>query len=496
MWLSQILERNRVRFPHAIALRDSRRDVSWTRLHHDVSGLAQVIADRVEYDDRVAVLSGNRVEYLETYFGCAAVGATVVPINPSLTTPEIVHIMSSVEPRLAVADAAGGERLATLYPDLPVLPLEGLAELVAPEQSSTNRVNDLTAPFAILHTSATTGRSKGVLVDQRSVQTNALSWLADVRPEPGTMFLTASPLFHGSVVAALHYLAAGATVCLLDTFTPKSCLAALAGWRIEHAFLVPSMVRLLLQARGLERADLSALRLILHAAAPMPADLVEEATRVLGVPLQTIYGVTEAGGVVLTLRPEDRPDPPPLPGATCLGAPMLGNAVRLLRADGTRAEGNEVGEIHVAGDSIMRGYWKNPEATADAVRDGWLNTRDMATVDNHGYYWLVDRRDDLIVRGGQNVYPAEVEHVLRMSPQVADVAVVAAPSTVWGQLPVAFVQPVGPDLDEAALVNLCVRQLAGYKRPSRFVRLDQIPRNPTGKILRPTLRRLAEQDGS
>ena len=496
MWLSQILEVNRVRYPTAVALRDIRRDVSWTRFHDDVSALAQVIANRVEYGDRVVVLSGNRVEYVETYFACAAVGATVVPINPALTAPEVAHIISSVEPKLAVADAAGAGRLAEHYPDLPVLSLEGLARLVPSARMPTNRVNDLTAPFAILYTSATTGRPKGVLVDQRSVQTNALSWLADIRPEPGTMFLTASPLFHGSIVAALHYLAAGGTVCVLDSFTPNSCLAALASWRVEHVFLVPSMVRLLLQTRGIDSANLGALRLILHAAAPMPADLAEEATRVLGVPLRTIYGVTEAGGVVLSLRPDDQPGPPPLPGATCLGAPMLGAPVQLVRPDGTRADDHEVAEIHVAGDSIMRGYWKNPEATADAVRDGWLNTRDMATVDNHGYYWLVDRRDDLIVRGGQNVYPAEVEHVLRMSPQVADVAVVAAPSTVWGQLPVAFVQPVGPDLDEAALVNLCVRQLAGYKRPSRFVRLDHIPRNPTGKILRPALRRLAEQDGS
>jgi acyl-CoA synthetase (AMP-forming)/AMP-acid ligase II len=496
MWLSQILDRNRVRFPTAIALRDLRRDVSWTGLHRDVSALAQAIANRIAHGDRVAVLSGNRVEYLETYFGCAAAGVTAVPINPSLTDPEIAHIMASVEPKLAVADAAGQTRLAAQYPDLPVLSLEGLSRLVAPERPTRNRVCDPTAPFAILHTSATTGRPKGVLVDQRSVQANALSWLGDVRPAPGTMFLTACPLFHGSVVAALHYLAAGAMVCVLDSFTPNSCLAALTGWRVEHAFLVPSMVRLLLQARGLGRADLSSLRLILHAAAPMPADLVEEATGVLGVPLQTIYGVTEAGGLVLTLRPDDRPSPPPLAGATCLGAPVLGAAVQVLREDGTRAEVGEVGEIHVAGDAVMRGYWKNPEATAEVLRDGWLNTRDLALVDTHGFLWMVDRRDDLILRGGQNVYPAEIEHILRMSPQVADVAVVPAPSTVWGQTPIAFVQPAGDEFDEAALVDLCVRQLASYKRPSRFIRTDQIPRNPSGKILRPVLRTLAARDGS
>jgi acyl-CoA synthetase (AMP-forming)/AMP-acid ligase II len=176
---------------------------------------------------------------------------------------------------------------------------------------------------------------------------------------------------------------------------------------------------------------------------------------------------------------------------------MLGTAARIMRPDGTPADTGEIGEIHLAGDGLMRGYWRDPGATAAVLAGGWLNTQDLGCLDEQGRIWVVDRRHDLILRGGQNVYPAEIEHVLRQSPLVADVAVVPAPSRSWGQTPVAFVQSIPPrsQLDEAdltQLVDLCGEQLAGYKRPSRFVAVDRIPRSPAGKILRHMLRDRAE----
>jgi acyl-CoA synthetase (AMP-forming)/AMP-acid ligase II len=252
------------------------------------------------------------------------------------------------------------------------------------------------------------------------------------------------------------------------------------------------MVKLLLAAHGLPETDLSRLELILHAAAPMPAALAEQARRVLGVRLQTIYGITEGGGPAISLRPDDKPGEPPMPGATCIGLPMLGAGVQIRRDDGTPVAAGEVGEIHLAGDGLMLGYWRNDPATAEVLRDGWLNTKDFGCYDKAGYIWVVDRRTDLILRGGQNVYPAELEHVLRASPRVADVAVVPAPSEIWGQTPVAFVQPtVEGELDETELVRLCLSRLASYKRPSRFVIIDQLPRSATGKVLRPQLRERA-----
>jgi acyl-CoA synthetase (AMP-forming)/AMP-acid ligase II len=493
MWLSHVLRRNELHDPHGLALRDRWRDVTWREFARDVSALAAVLAERVPETGRVLLLSANRVEMLETYFACAAAGVVAAPINPGLADPEIDYIVSSVRPGLAIADAAGRERLGSGQPGLPVLAIEDIAGLPA-AVPPPGRASALGDPVAILHTSATTGRPKGVVVDQRAFQLNCLSWLADVGVPAGTAFLNPCPLFHGSMVIALDYLAAGATVCVLDRFTPTGCLAALERWRIGHAFLVPSMIRLLLESRALAETDLGALTLLLHGAAPMPAELDAAARAALNVRLQTIFGITEGGGPVLSLRPDDKPGEPPLPGAVCVGVPMLGTEARVIGEPGDPAG---VGEIHLRGDGLMLRYWDDAEATADVIRQGWLNTKDLGCVGPDGHLWVVDRRNDLILRGGQNVYPAEIEHVLRQCPEVADVAVVPAPSTTWGQTPVAFVQPVaGATVCETALIELCVTRLASYKRPSRFVVIDQIPRNPAGKILRAGLRTRAEEAGS
>jgi acyl-CoA synthetase (AMP-forming)/AMP-acid ligase II len=481
--------------PHQVALRDVRRAVTWHDMASDVAALASLLAATVPPGGRVAVVSGNRVEVLEAYFACTVAKVIAVPVNSQLTDPEIDYVIGSAEPGAVLADPPGRERLALKWPQLKLLAIEEASALprVADPLSRLADCAGLTAPAAILHTSATTGRPKGVVVDQRSFQLNATSWLADVGVPEGTVFLNACPLFHGSMVIALDYLAAGATVCVLDRFTPSACLGAMQSWRVSHAFLVPSMVRLLLQARALGEADLSALLMLLHGAAPMPAELAEQARAQLGVELQTIFGITEGGGPVITLRPGDKPAAPPVPGAVCAGMPMLGTDVRVRTAEGRPAAVGEIGEILLSGDGLMQGYWRNPPATAETLAGGWLNTRDLGCVGADGYLWSVDRRNDLILRGGQNVYPAEIEHVLRGSGSVADAAVVPAPSPMWGQTPVAFVVPVpGSAIDEGQLIRLCVEQLASYKRPSRFAVVDEIPRNPAGKILRAILRAKAD----
>ncbi|HEV2635623.1 MAG TPA: AMP-binding protein [Actinocrinis sp.] len=498
MWFADVVERHRIRRPAGIALRDQRREVDWAALHAEVGALARELARRAPAGSRIALLSGNRLEMIETYLACAAAGMLAVPLNPALTGPELAGLLAGVEPALAVADPAGRTRLTGQLPDLPLLPIERIQQLAAGEPSADrlpqrNAADTLTGPFAIIHTSATTGRPKGVVVDQRSVQLKALSWLAQVDCGPDTVFLGASPLFHGSVVNALAYLGAGATLCVLDEFTPQGCLAALAQWKVQHVLLVPSMVRLLLQARALATTDLKALELVVHGAAPMPADLAEQAAAALGADLIGTYGITEGGGPSLALAAADRPGPEPVRGAGCAGLPMLGVSARIVRVDGTEAAAGEIGELWLAGDGLMHGYWRDPQATAEVLQDGWLRTRDLACRDTAGYFWTVDRRTDLILRGGQNVYPAEIESVLRSSPQVADAAVVPVSSTMWGQSPVAFVQPAGPDdFDEAALLDLCVARLAGYKRPVRFVPVHAVPRSPSGKILRTRLREQAE----
>lgn len=485
MWLIEALETQARRAPDETALADPRRTLTWSGLCREWRALARAIKDYAEPGDRVLLLSANRVEVLEAYLACACLGVVAAPVNPALADPELSYALDSVQPVVALADAAGKARLASLAPGVPVLDADSVPGLVGePDEVSET---ELTAPFAILQTSATTGRGKGVVVDQRSLQLNAMSWLADVRPALGTRFLNAGPLFHGSMVIALDYLSAGCPVFVLEGFTPQSCLRAIESWRIEHAFLVPTMVHMLLETRQLAETDLATLQLLLHGAAPMPADLAVRARAALNVDLQTIYGITEGGGPALTLKPADQPGEAAIPGATCAGLPMTGTVARICGDDGGYLKSGEVGALRLKGDGLMRGYWMDEEATSETVIGGWLHTGDLAYQDENGFYWLVDRRTDLILRGGQNVYPAEVERVLRDHPGVADVAVVPGPSETWGQTPIAFVQPTGEG-DERALLVHCVANLASYKRPSRIIFVDEIPRNPAGKILRRLLR--------
>jgi acyl-CoA synthetase (AMP-forming)/AMP-acid ligase II len=482
MWLDRILDRQVVMTPDRIALRDIRRELTWRELRREVDALAALLAAGIPAAERVLVISANRLEVLVCYLACASAGVVVVPVNEDLADPELSYVIGYVEPRLAIASEPARARLAALAPGLPVRAIEE----PAPAADNPRRTPRLDDTFGILHTSATTGHPKGAVVSHRSLQASALSWLG----EPGLradVYLNASPLFHGSMVIALDYLAAGSCVCVLDRFTPWNCLQALTRWRVEHALLVPSMIRLLLQTRALASADLSALQLIVHTAEPMPAALREEAAKVLGVTMLNAYGITEGGGQVITFAGE--PGPPLIPGAACAGVPMLGVDARIADSGGRPLPAGEIGEILLRGDGIMQGYWRRPEATGEALRDGWLHTGDLGYLDDGGRFWTVDRRTDLILRGGQNVYPAEIERVLRASPGVADVAVVGAPSQAWGQTPWAFVQPADPaGYDEAALADLAVRELASYKRPSRFIQVEQIPRGPSGKILRRVLR--------
>jgi len=488
MWLEQLLRRGREQMPDQLCLRDIRRDVDWRRLGRDAEALAEAIGRSAGRGERVLVLSANRVEIIEAYFACALAGTLAVPVNPALTDSEVTHIADAVEPVLVIADHAGRERLARLSPRTPALAIESVPDLEA-SSGTAFAAASVTDPVLMLHTSATTGRPKGVVADHRYLQFQAMSWIADFLPPRGTVYLNAAPLFHGSVTIALNYLAAGGVVTVLDQFTPRNLLKAVWTWHVEHVFLTPSMIALLLQDTRAASLAHSSLTTVIHGGAPAPEPLLKQARDTLTVPLHTIFGITEGSGPALHKTPDAEPSTPGAHGGSCAGRPMPGFSVRILTDNGAEAPTGEPGLIHLACDGLMQGYWANPQATAEAVVDGWLNTGDVGYLDGEGFVWVLDRRTDLILRGGQNVYPAEIEQLLRTSAQVGEVAVVAAPSDLWGQTPVAFIEPAdGDDLDPTELIALCVRELASYKRPSRFVAIDRLPRNALGKVLRQDLR--------
>ncbi|SEQ89886.1 Acyl-CoA synthetase (AMP-forming)/AMP-acid ligase II [Streptomyces sp. yr375] len=490
MWLTQLLERNRQCFPERTALVDAHRSVTWADFHDRVARLAHGLAGRgIGGGDRVAVLSLDRVEVMETYFALARLGALFVPLNHSLTPAEVIGIAERCTPVAVIGESA----LLDRHPDLPVrlrIPLDDAEFAAMCEKDPAGNAGDLPdvpddALAAILHTSATTGRAKGVAVDHASFRAIALGWLTQARPTNDIVLVNCCPLYHGSMVISLTYMAAGATVVLMPGFQPQRALAAIEDNRATHIWLVPQMLRFLMQSKSLRRTDLSGLREVLYGAAPMPPEVYAEAVEKLGCGFRQVYGMTEVGGPYITLGPDEHP----APGTTDVipaGRVIPGMSVKALDEKDQEAAPGVIGEICARGPGVMRGYWNDEQATAEITTNGWTRTGDLGFIDGDGRVHLIDRCKDLIIRAGQNVYPREIEQALRTHPAVHDAAVVGVNDPDYGEVPLAFVV-ADPDTTPDEIQSHLTPRLATYKRPRHIRFIKEIPRNPAGKILKKNL---------
>jgi acyl-CoA synthetase (AMP-forming)/AMP-acid ligase II len=490
MWLTQLVERNRQCFPDRTALVDERRSVTWSEFHDRTLRLAHGLAGLgIGRGDRVAVLSQDRVEVLESYFALARLGALFVPLNHSLAEPEVAGIVE----RVGAVAVLGESELLAKHPSLPSVrirvALDGpeFAELGAlGEPAPLPDVAD-TDPIAVLHTSATTGRAKGVTVDEGSFRAIALGWLVSARPTDDIVMVNCCPLYHGSMVVSLTYLAAGATLVLLPGFSPQRALAAVERHRATHMWLVPQMLRFMLQAKASHSTDLSSVREILYGAAPMPLDVYADAVERLDCGFRQVYGMTEVGGPFVTLGPDEHPAPGDVTARIPCGRVVPGMSARAVDKEGRELPTGEIGEIVVRGPGVMQGYWNDPEATREITLDGWIVTGDLGFVDGDGRIHLVDRSKDVVIRAGQNVYPSEIERVLTAHPAVRDAAVVGTPDADYGEVPLAYVVAAG-EVTSGELLRHLAENLAPYKRPRRIEFIEQVPRNLAGKIMKKELR--------
>ncbi|MET7717359.1 AMP-binding protein [Streptomyces sp. NPDC005407] len=495
-WMTLLLERSQQRHGERIAIRDGDRHTTYAELDRRTDSLATALLKLgVERGHRVAVVSHNRLEVIETYFALGKLGATAVPLHYGAVAEEVAAAVQRFEVS-AIVGEAGLPGTADPRPGLPVLRYDSDAyrqAVVCDPALPPGDIPDDELMF-ILQTSATTGRPKGVCVDHHSLRSVALGYLADVRPGPDQIFLHCGPLSHGAMVIPLSYLAAGATVALMRMFSSLECLATIRRDQVTHLFLVPDMLRFLLKSRGLSSAGPTTLREVIYGAAPMPRRLLLDAHAAFGCGFRQLYGLTEAGGPVVTLPPADHDYTPgeARGRAASIGRATMGTVFRALDDKEHRSPAGRIGELWVRSPAVMRRYWKDPEATAEVLRDGWIRTGDLGTVDEQGYIYLTGRVKDVIFRGGQKVYPAEVEQVLLSHPAVHEACLVGVPSDAWGELPVAYVVASGQDTELLdALRDLARRQLARYKRPEEFRAIPELPRNAAGKIDRRTLRATA-----
>lgn len=475
----------------------------WTfaELDQKVSRTARRLAGLgVRPGDRVATLLRNSQHAVEVIHAVCRIGAVLVPLNFRLAAGEIAWQLADVDARLLVSDAhtavlAGdAERMlpelmhATISGESPGADaLYGAPELDVPLRERI-ALKDL---HSIIYTSGTTGQPKGVLLSYGNLWWSAIGSALNLGTHRDDRWLACLPLFHvGGLAILTRSLIYGIPAIIHESFDPVAVNQSIDEDGVTIISVVSTMLRRMLADRG-ERPYPPALRCVLLGGGPAPRDLLDTCAR-RAIPVVQTYGLTETASQVATLAPEDA-----LRKLGSAGKPLFPNGVRIDR-DGSPAPPGEPGEILVRGPVVTSGYAGRPDATSAAVRDGWLHTGDFGYLDREGYLYVLDRRDDLIITGGENVYPAEVEAVLMTLTGVEDAGVIGVPDAEWGQAVVAAVRLAsGVTLTEEQIRSACRERLAGYKVPVEIRFIDSLPRNAGGKLLRRTLRsRWLESEGA
>lgn len=496
---AQILRRHAAERPSAPALTFGDRTWSFAQLHAGSSQVGQALrAAGVRPGDRVALLTKNCAECFELLFACNQVGAVLAGLNWRLSAREIAAIVADAQPRVLVVSPEEEPLLRELPPEvaarLHVVRLGAQYEAwraaaPASDPGYDGRPDEVAL---LLYTSGTTGLPKGVMLTNEGMaytQRLGLAWGMG----PGSVNLVAMPMFHiGGCGYGSSTLVVGGHTVLLREVNPPHVIECITRHRVTHAFFVPTVIQSLLQVEGVEQADLSSLQLLMYGAAPMGDVLLRRAMAVLKCRFIQAYGMTETSGTVAVLPPEDHiPDGPRARLLNSVGRAYPWVSLRVVDPSSlTDAPAGQVGELWVRSRMVMQGYWHQPEETSKAlVEEGWLRTGDAAYLDEEGYIFLFDRFKDMIISGGENIYPAEIENVLNGHPAVREVAVIGVPHPKWGETPRAVVvlRP-GQDASEQALIDYTRERLARYKCPSSVVFAESLPRNASGKLLKRELR--------
>lgn len=498
--LVDVVRAHAARKPDTTAIICEGRRIDYAGLHRVTNQVAHGIqAAGARPGDRIAYLGKETEHFYELLFGAAKTGTVLVPINWRLAADEVEHILRDSGTTLLFVDADSAAVASRLAPELPkltrvvALDEQGFASWVAtqPDVNLLARVTPDT-PVVQMYTSGTTGLPKGVVLAHRSffavrnaLATSGLDWI-DWRE--GDRSLIGMAGFHiGGIWWATQGFAAGVTNVVMREFTTAGAVEQIRTLRVTTACMVPAMLRLLLAEPGVTKDDFTTLRKIVYGGAPISAALLAKCVEGFGCEFAQIYGLTETGNTAMCLPPGDHTT---LSGKMqSAGRAYPGFEVKIADSAGDPLPPGEVGEVWLRTPAAMVEYWNLPDATAKTLVDGWVVTGDAGMLDEDGYLFIRDRIKDMIIVAGENVYPAEVEHVIGRHPKVAESAVVGVPDDRWGEVVYAFVAPVeGETLTERELALFLKGKLATFKQPLRYEFLEKVPRNPSGKILRRELR--------
>ncbi|MFW6112355.1 MAG: long-chain-fatty-acid--CoA ligase [Chloroflexota bacterium] len=474
----------------------------------------------VQKGDRVAILQVNCNEYVESYFATAKLGAIYVPLNFRARQNELTHMLGSAEAKVLIAGDRYIDMINSIRPNLPsvenyividggkaegMLDYEELLASGSAEEKEFAQIND-DAPTVLMYTAGTTGLPKGVAHDHNSYSVYVMQNVNPPDPEIAETNLISMPLYHvAGMQAMMSAVYGGRTMALQSQFEVDEWFEIAQREKVTRVMLVPTMLKRIVEHPDFDKYDLSSLRVITYGAAACPYEVLEKAIEKFpGRALINAFGGTETSSTIAMLRSEDQV----ITGketkeekekklkrlSSSIGIPLEDVEVQIRDEEGQPLPTGQMGELVVRGPRIMKGYWKDEEKTKNAfTSDGWYRTGDLGYMDEEGYIYLAGRADDLIVRGGENISPEEVENALYNHPAIEEVAVIGVPDPEWGQEPRAVVVlKKGQTATEEEIIDFCRDKLAGFKRPRSVVFVDELPKTSVGKVVRKNLR---EQHG-
>ncbi len=488
--LSFWIERNAVFAPRKTAIRFAGEDMDYAGLAETVRGHARALKHihGVGYGDRVAFLGYNSASMLALFFACARLGAMFSPLNWRLVAPELRHILGDSAAGILIADndhldlaaeaAKGGDTV--------VVSADRIAD-DAETAAGDDRNPGVTpqTPCLLVYTSGTTGHPKGAVLTQEAIQTNAHNCVHYSGLSDADRVLTVLPMFHvgGLNILTSPALYAGATVVLHRRFDAEATLRAMVEDRPTLLVLVPATIQAVIALPGWAEADLSSLRILTTGSSIVPLHLIE-AVQERGIPVCQAYGLTETAPVAIYQKPADAWSKPGSTGKCGLHCEM-----KIVDDDGNAVADGVSGEILIRGRNVMREYWNNEPETRRALRGGWFHTGDVGYRDEDGDVFVNERKKDVVISGGENIYPAEIEHLAHRMDDITDIAVVGRADARWGEVPVAFVvRSPGAEIEPAEFLARFDGRLARFKHPKDVVFVESLPRNAMGKTLKHVLR--------
>ncbi len=505
MLVADIPKRNAKLYPNRLAVIDNLVRYTHIQFNNRVNRLANAILGLgLKKCDRVAVLNHNCYQYIELYFACAKAGTPIVPLNYRLSGQEMTYIVNDCKPKMIFAGKSYLPIIEKIKSDLECEQVICIDDSTTGLMNYEDVINDATDcepginieeedVVIVGYTGGTTGLPKGVPSTNRNIISSCFSLVVEVEHNMDSIYLNAPPLFHaGDAMGMFAFSFVGATNVVMNSFSPEEILKNIQRHRITHPLLVPAMILFLIQYPDLHKFDISSLKVLLYGTAPMSLEPLKKAMTLLKCGFLQVYGATETFVPISILKPKDHV----IEGSkedfrrmSSSGREVIGVNVKIVDSEGQEVRTGQVGEIIVKGHNVMKGYWNQPLLTSDVLKDGWYYTGDMGKMDELNYIYIVDRKKDMIISGGENIYPKEIEDVLFKHPAVTDVAVIGVPDQTWGEaIKALIIKQQFATVSEKELIDYCQQNLASYKKPKSIEFVEQLPRSTAGKVLKSVLR--------